>query len=132
MANNELVSVRAIATDKDGKVYLGLNTHGQWVLLGEKSTPDQNFEQEIIDSVKKQTGLTFTPIHPFTIDVDSESVPGHKRTVHYFDGPAEGEPMPSRELINIHAFGHEEVTTLPMTKNARLVLTTWFAYHNGV
>lgn len=144
MSKSELVSVRAIITNPEGKILLlkcaTLPDRGKWFLPGEKSSlPNSEdpsyYDQEIVTSIKSETGLDFEVDHRFMehIEVDSVSVPGHKRDVITYAGASSGTlKINTNDYFGGDFFSLEETFDVEMTPSQRLVVTTWFAHHNGV
>lgn len=132
MAENELVSVRAIITDHAGNVLL-LETREGWILPGEKSAFNNPPDEEIIQSVKHDTGLDFSANGHFTTKVESSSIHGRQRIVHYYDGQAKGKIMLDPYFINSRYFTPEDICqSKDIISSQRLVLTVYFANQKGV
>jgi len=135
MAHNELIAVRAIIFNKEGKVLLAKRARGvgvgQWSLLGGKPNPGETLENATIREVQEESRLTITMPEHFLTTHDNESVPDQNWTVHFFAANAEEAPTTNEEHLEARYFAEQELQDLDIAFNHRLVLTTYFSYLNG-
>jgi 8-oxo-dGTP pyrophosphatase MutT (NUDIX family) len=129
----EHVVARAIITDDEGRVLLGLRARGQganqWALVGGKPDNSETPVATIKREVSEELGVGFEPVF-YLQRVDDITDPQHPWHVYYFTGHVLGEiTIKEDEIKEVKYFSKEEVMALDIAFDHKERLLDFFKSH---